>query len=97
MTAALGLVAPLLLATTKKTTSSASPTLFIFIAIAAAFYFLIYRPQQRKAKMAREVTKNYDVGDEVLRELPSLQSTAGAVATLDVLAAFAETARLFGY
>jgi preprotein translocase subunit YajC len=66
MTAALGLVAPLLLATTKKTTSSASPTLFIFIAIAAAFYFLIYRPQQRKAKMAREVTKNFDVGDEVL-------------------------------
>jgi preprotein translocase YajC subunit len=65
MTAALGLVAPFLLATTKKT-SSTNPTLFIFIAIAAAFYFLIYRPQQRKAKMAREVTKNYDVGDEVL-------------------------------
>jgi preprotein translocase subunit YajC len=65
MTAALGLVAPFLLAATKKT-SSTSPTIFIFIAIAAAFYFLIYRPQQRKAKMAREVTKNYDVGDEVL-------------------------------
>jgi len=35
--------------------------------------------------------------DEVLRELPALQTTAAAVATLDVLAAFAETARLFGY
>jgi len=35
--------------------------------------------------------------DEVLRELHPLQSTAAAVATLDVLGAFAETARLFGY
>src|ERR1700689_4035393 len=65
MTAVLGLVAPLFMATAKKS-SSTSPTLFIFIAIAAAFYFLIYRPQQRKAKLAREVTKNFDVGDEVL-------------------------------
>jgi DNA mismatch repair protein MutS len=37
------------------------------------------------------------VRDEVLRELNALQSTAAAVATLDVLGAFAETARLFGY
>jgi DNA mismatch repair protein MutS len=35
--------------------------------------------------------------DEVMQELPSLQATAGAVATLDVLGAFAETARLYGY
>jgi DNA mismatch repair protein MutS len=35
--------------------------------------------------------------DEVLRELAALQSTAAAVATLDVLGALAETARLFGY
>jgi DNA mismatch repair protein MutS len=35
--------------------------------------------------------------DEVLRELPPLQSTAAAVAALDVLCALAETARLFGY
>jgi DNA mismatch repair protein MutS len=34
---------------------------------------------------------------EVLEELGALQSTAGAVATLDVLSALAETARLFGY
>jgi DNA mismatch repair protein MutS len=32
-----------------------------------------------------------------MRELNSLQSTAAAIATLDVLGAFAETARLFGY
>ncbi|MEI9894766.1 MAG: DNA mismatch repair protein MutS [Chthoniobacter sp.] len=37
------------------------------------------------------------VRDEVLRELNSLQATAAAVATLDVLGAFSETARLFGY
>lgn len=35
--------------------------------------------------------------DEVLRELVPLQATASAVATLDVLAGLAETARLFGY
>ena len=35
--------------------------------------------------------------DEVMRELAPLQATAGAIATLDVLGAFAETARLFGY
>jgi len=35
--------------------------------------------------------------DEVLRDLSALQATAGAVANLDVLAALAETARLFGY
>jgi DNA mismatch repair protein MutS len=35
--------------------------------------------------------------DEIMRELGPLQSTAGAIATLDVLCAFTETARLFGY
>ncbi len=35
--------------------------------------------------------------DEVLRELTPLQATASAVATLDVIAGLAETARLFGY
>jgi DNA mismatch repair protein MutS len=35
--------------------------------------------------------------DEVLRDLPQLQSTAAAVAALDALCALAETARLFGY
>ncbi len=34
---------------------------------------------------------------EVLNDLAALQATAGAVATLDVLCALAETARLFGY
>jgi DNA mismatch repair protein MutS len=35
--------------------------------------------------------------EQVLHHLPELQITASAVATLDVIAAFAETARLFGY
>lgn len=35
--------------------------------------------------------------DEALKELPALQRTAAAIATLDAIAALAETARLFGY
>ncbi|MES2568912.1 MAG: DNA mismatch repair protein MutS, partial [Verrucomicrobiota bacterium] len=35
--------------------------------------------------------------EAVLKELPALQATASAVASIDVLAALAETARLFGY
>jgi preprotein translocase subunit YajC len=66
MMAALGLVAPLLGAAAAKKSSSGSTTLLIFVAIGAAFYFLIYRPQQRKSKAAREVTAQFDVGDEVL-------------------------------
>jgi DNA mismatch repair protein MutS len=34
---------------------------------------------------------------EILNDLAALQSTAGAVGTLDVIASLAETARLFGY
>jgi len=64
MTGALALVAPLVAATAKK--SSGSPIFLVLIAIAAAFYFLIYRPQQRKAKAVREVGNLFDVGDEVL-------------------------------
>ncbi len=35
--------------------------------------------------------------EETLRELPAIQQTAEAIATLDVICAFAETARLYGY
>jgi preprotein translocase subunit YajC len=38
----------------------------IFLVIGAGFYFLIYRPQQRKAKALREQGSSYEVGDEVL-------------------------------
>jgi preprotein translocase subunit YajC len=65
MTAALALVAPLMGAAAKKSSGNAS-ILFIYAAIAAAFYFLFYRPRQRKAKAARAQANTFDVGDEVL-------------------------------
>jgi preprotein translocase subunit YajC len=65
MTAALALVAPLMGAAAKKSSGNAS-ILFIYAAIAAAFYFLFYRPRQRKAKAARAQVNTFDVGDEVL-------------------------------
>jgi preprotein translocase subunit YajC len=62
MTADLALVAPLL----GAKSSGSSTILIIYAAIAAAFYFLFYRPRQRKAKAAREVGNTFEVGDEVL-------------------------------
>ena len=55
-----------LVAATSKSSSSGSPILLIFLVIGAGFYFLIYRPQQRKAKALREQGSSYEVGDEVL-------------------------------
>lgn len=40
--------------------------IYLFLIIGVAFYFLIYRPQQRKAKALREKSNAFDVGDEVL-------------------------------
>ena len=55
MIAALSLVVPLLAAAAKK--SNGSSAYLIIIVIGAGFYFLIYRPQQRKAKLAKEQVK----------------------------------------
>src|SRR5664280_1658291 len=66
MTGALTALSPLLAAAATKPKSTGSPILLIFIVIVAAFYFLIYRPQQRKAKALREQVNTFDVGDEVL-------------------------------
>ncbi len=57
-------VAPLVAAAAK--TTNGNPIFLILIAVGAAFYFLIYRPQQRKAKAARAQGNAFDVGDEVL-------------------------------
>jgi preprotein translocase subunit YajC len=65
MIAALSLVATLA-TTTAKPKSNGSSAYLIIIVIGAGFYFLIYRPQQRKAKLAKEQVKTWDVGDEVL-------------------------------
>ena len=62
---ALDLAVPLLGAAAKKTTSSSS-IIPILLIIGVGFYFLIYRPQQRKAKAARDQGKTFEVGDEVL-------------------------------
>ncbi len=63
--AVLALVAPLLGAAAKSSSGNAS-ILLVYAAIAAAFYFLFYRPRQRKAKAARAQVNAFDVGDEVL-------------------------------
>jgi preprotein translocase subunit YajC len=62
---ALDVAVPLLGAAAKKTTGS-NPTIFILLIIGVGFYFLIYRPQQRKAKAVRQQGKTFEVGDEVL-------------------------------
>jgi len=65
MTAASAAFGPLL-AAASTTSKGFNPSILIFVVIGAAFYFLIYRPQQRKQKAAREVGNSYDVGDEVV-------------------------------
>jgi preprotein translocase subunit YajC len=55
-----------LVAATTTKNSSSSAFLPIILVIGLAFYFFIYRPQQRKARALREQGTNYDVGDEVL-------------------------------
>src|SRR5208282_4690292 len=51
--------------------------------------------EERSRKLEYELFQR--VREEVLEQLPRLQQTAGALAELDVLAAFAETARLYNY
>jgi DNA mismatch repair protein MutS len=51
--------------------------------------------EERSGKLEYELFQR--VREEVLGQLPRLQQTAGALAELDVLAAFAETARLYNY
>src|SRR5581483_6668680 len=51
--------------------------------------------EERSVKLEYELFLR--VREEVLARLPGLQQTAGALAQLDVLAAFAETARLYSY
>jgi DNA mismatch repair protein MutS len=51
--------------------------------------------EERSVKLEYELFQR--VREEVLAQLPQLQRTAAALAQLDVLGSFAETARLFGY
>jgi DNA mismatch repair protein MutS len=51
--------------------------------------------EERSVKLEYELFQK--VREEVLTRLPQIQQTAGALAQLDVLGAFAETARLYNY
>jgi DNA mismatch repair protein MutS len=51
--------------------------------------------EERSVKLEYELFQH--VREEVLGQLPKIQQTAAALAQLDVLASFAETARLHGY
>jgi DNA mismatch repair protein MutS len=51
--------------------------------------------EERSVKLEYELFQR--VREEVLAQLPAIQQTAGALAQLDVLGAFAETTRLFDY
>jgi DNA mismatch repair protein MutS len=51
--------------------------------------------EERSVKLEYELFQR--VREEVLGQLPKIQQTAGALAQLDVLASFAETARLHNY
>jgi len=61
-------LAPNLLAATSKTkTTGSSSTFLIFIVIVvAALYFLFLRPNQQKAKRARQENASINVGDRVV-------------------------------
>jgi len=52
----------------KSSTSSGSPlaTFLPLILIGAVFYFLLIRPQQRRARAQRALLQSIDVGDEVI-------------------------------
>ncbi len=64
MTAVYGAYALVGAAAAKK--QSGIPSIMIFVVIGAAFYFLIYRPQQRKQKLAKAVSNAFELGDEVV-------------------------------
>jgi preprotein translocase subunit YajC len=66
MTDASAMIGPLIDAAAQQSKSPFNPTILIFAVIGGAFYFLIYRPQQKKQKAARESGNSFDVGDEVV-------------------------------
>jgi preprotein translocase subunit YajC len=66
MTAASAAFGPLIDAAAQPAKQGFNPSILIFVIIGAAFYFLIYRPQQRKQKAARAQGNSFEVGDEVV-------------------------------
>ena len=52
----------------EETKKAANPIISLapILLIGVVFYFLLIRPQQRRAKAQREITQTTDVGDEVV-------------------------------
>ena len=47
------------------TLGTAASSIFMIVAMIAIFYFLIYRPQKKQEKEAREMKNSLEVGDEI--------------------------------
>jgi preprotein translocase subunit YajC len=45
---------------------SGLPTIAMLVVLGALFYFLLIRPQQRRARQQRELMASLEVGDEVI-------------------------------
>jgi preprotein translocase subunit YajC len=58
--------AALVAATAPAKTTNPLVSLAPILLIGVVFYFLLIRPQQRRAKAQREMTQSTDVGDEVV-------------------------------
>ena len=55
-----------LLAATKTTNANPLVSLLPILLIGVVFYFLLIRPQQRRARSQRELTQSVEEGDEVV-------------------------------
>lgn len=47
-------------------TSSLAPTLFMYAAIFAIFYFVLLRPQQKQKRVHQDMVNNLKKGDEIV-------------------------------
>lgn len=61
----LGLLHPLAASSTSRGGSQIQLVVFLVL-IVGSFYFLLIRPQQRRARQQRSLVDSVDVGDEVL-------------------------------
>ena len=59
-------LASLALLQTAAPTSSLAPTLFMYAAIFAIFYFVLLRPQQKQKRIHQEMVNTLKKGDEVV-------------------------------
>ncbi len=55
----------LLAAEAQEASGSALPSLLFLVLMVAVFYFLIIRPQRKRAQQQKQMTENLEVGQEV--------------------------------